>query len=540
MNYIRLAGTFLVIGYLCMAAKIDVFAAQFDYSPVAGLSQEEDTDNYIRLTCGVNEYEIKPGDTLWDIAEDAWGNGSAYRDILEANKEILVNPDYILPGEIVVIPAYLYLPKSNTPDTAYSGAYRIERADMEYDSYPLGAYVYLAPKLPRIKVYTEPVANRMGENALTDDWEDFVGEVERCSRELCADRVSNLTFEKYEMENGCDLCGYTFTFDAGDIGTEVAVFYRLGKQNMAEVIGVRKKQKKEDTVLTDAVRYIAASFEDLGGRIEWGTPKRNDNVGADEWAYPELHNVFAALMKSHGLSLRKPEQSIPGDEELILEEPLFEQAFRNALIALWQLDDTEKAAFLNRPLMKSDAAVITEISCSWNHHADTSNELEVTITFNGHAERIKPGEEKQFSFADLTNFPEVKSLHLYHVRDYSFLLDMAYLKELSIDAGSVVSNVDFLSEFKDLRLLELTGGGFGMLTDLGVLRNCKNLKYLFLQTPRLCDFSFLEDCKEICTIELSGSLPRQENALFPTTPDLKLLPRARFIEFYGRSIRCEP
>ena len=37
---------------------------------------------------------------------------------------------------------------------------------------------------------------------------------------------------------------------------------------------------------------------------------------------------------------------------------MFEQAVRNMLTELWHLDEEEKAAFLDRPVMASDMAVI--------------------------------------------------------------------------------------------------------------------------------------------------------------------------------------
>lgn len=97
-----------------------------------------------------------------------------------------------------------------------------------------------------------------------------MAEVIRCS-ETCDGRVSNLKFEKYTVENGCDLCGYSFDFDVGDAIKEYVVFYRLGERNMAEVIGRREREKgaEQDTRLIDVTRYIAASFEDFGEESAW-------------------------------------------------------------------------------------------------------------------------------------------------------------------------------------------------------------------------------------------------------------------------------
>lgn len=49
-------------------------------------------------------YTVQSGDTLWKIASRAYGDGSKYPKIFEANKGVLKNPDHILPGQELVIP----------------------------------------------------------------------------------------------------------------------------------------------------------------------------------------------------------------------------------------------------------------------------------------------------------------------------------------------------------------------------------------------------------------------------------------------------
>ena len=48
------------------------------------------------------EYKIVEGDTLWSIAEKAYGNGHAWSRIAEANK--LVNPDALEAGKTLTLP----------------------------------------------------------------------------------------------------------------------------------------------------------------------------------------------------------------------------------------------------------------------------------------------------------------------------------------------------------------------------------------------------------------------------------------------------
>ena len=49
-------------------------------------------------------HTVEKGDTLWAIAEKAYGNGSKYNAIFEANRPMLSHPDKIYPGQVLRIP----------------------------------------------------------------------------------------------------------------------------------------------------------------------------------------------------------------------------------------------------------------------------------------------------------------------------------------------------------------------------------------------------------------------------------------------------
>jgi nucleoid-associated protein YgaU len=49
-------------------------------------------------------YTIVSGDTLWKIAEKAYGDGNKYTAIVVVNKEVIKNPDLIFPGQKIRIP----------------------------------------------------------------------------------------------------------------------------------------------------------------------------------------------------------------------------------------------------------------------------------------------------------------------------------------------------------------------------------------------------------------------------------------------------
>lgn len=49
-------------------------------------------------------HTVEKGDTLWAIAEKTLGNGARYKEIFEANRPMLSDPDKIYPGQTLRIP----------------------------------------------------------------------------------------------------------------------------------------------------------------------------------------------------------------------------------------------------------------------------------------------------------------------------------------------------------------------------------------------------------------------------------------------------
>ncbi|MEN9433525.1 MAG: peptidoglycan-binding protein LysM [Pseudomonadota bacterium] len=49
-------------------------------------------------------YIIQKGDTLWKIAERAYGNGALYNKVFEVNREVIEDPDKIFVGQKIRIP----------------------------------------------------------------------------------------------------------------------------------------------------------------------------------------------------------------------------------------------------------------------------------------------------------------------------------------------------------------------------------------------------------------------------------------------------
>jgi len=50
-------------------------------------------------------YTIQDGDTLWAIAQKAYGDGNKYQHIVDENLEVIKDADKIYPGQTIRIPA---------------------------------------------------------------------------------------------------------------------------------------------------------------------------------------------------------------------------------------------------------------------------------------------------------------------------------------------------------------------------------------------------------------------------------------------------
>ena len=58
----------------------------------------------IEIVLGESTELVKKGDTLWKIAEKYYGDGNLYKQIFEANRDVLKNPDMIKIGQKLHIP----------------------------------------------------------------------------------------------------------------------------------------------------------------------------------------------------------------------------------------------------------------------------------------------------------------------------------------------------------------------------------------------------------------------------------------------------
>jgi nucleoid-associated protein YgaU len=72
---------------------------------VKGVAKVEDAIETSEAAAEPVFHTVVKGDTLWKISEKTLGDGARYKEIFEANKPMLSDPDKIYPGQVLRIPA---------------------------------------------------------------------------------------------------------------------------------------------------------------------------------------------------------------------------------------------------------------------------------------------------------------------------------------------------------------------------------------------------------------------------------------------------
>jgi nucleoid-associated protein YgaU len=71
---------------------------------IAGVASVEDTIEAQEAAPEAVFHTVEKGDTLWAVSKKAYGDGSKYMKIFEANKPMLSDPDKIYPGQVLRVP----------------------------------------------------------------------------------------------------------------------------------------------------------------------------------------------------------------------------------------------------------------------------------------------------------------------------------------------------------------------------------------------------------------------------------------------------
>lgn len=82
-----------------VTAKVD--STEQKAADFSGVTAKVDSTEEI---IGERTYTIEKGDTLSKIAKEQLGHASAWKQIFEANRDVLDDPDRIFPGQVIKLP----------------------------------------------------------------------------------------------------------------------------------------------------------------------------------------------------------------------------------------------------------------------------------------------------------------------------------------------------------------------------------------------------------------------------------------------------
>ena len=84
-----------------VTAKVESTEQIVEKPDFSGVSAKvESTEEII----GESTYTIEKGDTLSKIAQERYGRAGAWREIFEANRDVIEDPDRIFPGQVIKLP----------------------------------------------------------------------------------------------------------------------------------------------------------------------------------------------------------------------------------------------------------------------------------------------------------------------------------------------------------------------------------------------------------------------------------------------------
>jgi nucleoid-associated protein YgaU len=82
-----------------VTAKVD--STEKQAADFSGVSASVDSTEEI---VGERTYTIEKGDTLSKIAKEHLGSANAWKQIFEANRDVIDDPDRIFPGQVIKLP----------------------------------------------------------------------------------------------------------------------------------------------------------------------------------------------------------------------------------------------------------------------------------------------------------------------------------------------------------------------------------------------------------------------------------------------------
>ena len=287
-------------GILVLGNAVTVYAKE-TYQTRYDVPQKEQ-ENYSVLVEDLDEYEVCEGDCLWNISEKLLGNGNHYMQLVRQNADVIQNPDLIYPGMRLQMKRNVYVKKRTGVNGIKTPEYRLGTPDSwafgiieEGEAFSNNAF--FARQADGNVVCLLRDKEDAGVKSLSD-WEH--------SQELIMDyvethykkQVSDLTFHKYQSENGADiyLFSYCYTIDGAQYGYTGGLTIHVSEaicqteRIQAELTGFQLDEGIEDIVL-----YMAGSFEELSKEAEADFSVNSYNTmltPSEPWEVAGIHNPF--------------------------------------------------------------------------------------------------------------------------------------------------------------------------------------------------------------------------------------------------------
>lgn len=286
---------------LCIAPCVTVYSEE--RFPLNYEIPSEFEDQYIELLTDDGSYEVKAGDSLWQISENVWGDGSFYPLLFECNTELAQNQGFIYPGMVLEIGRKAYIRKQ-------TGSMGVKSLGQYYVDVPYGWHFGIleaGDAFANFALYDSTIDSVMclfrdKEQAAVksmEDWENFQNSVKDYIGKNYAEVVSNLSFERYQSQKGEELYLYSFEYFI-DLSN-----YGYSKSFMKVYIcqGIKQTEHLQaeftgfclDEDIRDIVRYIASSFEELptqDGKVVSVNDTNITILPSIEWELSGIHNPF--------------------------------------------------------------------------------------------------------------------------------------------------------------------------------------------------------------------------------------------------------